>query len=65
MQVKIIHGKYASMERDINEFLEKIGREPGVKIDIKDIKLNSDSTMDTGIAMIIYNKLSSIKPTES
>lgn len=54
MKVKMLkNSSIELLERDINEFFNKLGHSPGVRIDLIDVKLTPSS--HNLVAMIIYN----------
>lgn len=56
MQVKIIKQSSTFLERDINEFLKKLGQIPGYKVSLHDIKFTPCDGTDMFIACVIYNQ---------
>ena len=56
MRVRIIRSPANQLEEKINNFLEGLGRQEGVKISLHDIKLYHIATKDYDTAMIIYNQ---------
>jgi hypothetical protein len=65
MQVKIIRNEAKLIERDINEFLQGLGRTPNTKTELKDIKLYHIASNDVDTAMIIYNQVAVDTPKGS
>lgn len=64
LQVKIIRCTGRLMESQINEFLQRLGSQPGIKVSVPDIKVNYiGGKEDTEEALIIYNTVR--VPTES
>jgi hypothetical protein len=57
IQVKIIRNKAEILERDINEFLQKLGSQPGVMIKSLDIKYIHIPELSMDQAMIIFNAI--------
>lgn len=55
LQVKIIRNKSELMERDINEFLKKIGSQVGVAVKDIDIKYMHIAEQKIDQAIIIFN----------
>ena len=56
VKVKILKGNAPILERDINDFLEAIGRRPEYKVGLQDIKLIEAGGPDMLTGLIIYTE---------
>lgn len=62
IQIKLIKGGLQELEVQTNQFLRSIGGVPGVRADLKDIKLQQDMTDGKFISMVIYNQVQIQQP---